>query len=94
MKVTDYTRERLRCLRERKKLLAAGYEEIGEGGGRLWDLYRGVRYDCRIVDAVVAPEGKTVFVKIEREPIIVVTKITGQYPPITWRDGIFWEMKS
>lgn len=65
MKVTAFTRETLRCRRSRRALLAAGFEEIGENGGRLWQLYRGARQDHRIVAVVIAPEGKSLFVKIE-----------------------------
>lgn len=41
-----------------------GWEEIGEGGGKLWELYRGFRTSHRIVDARIAPDGKSIFVKI------------------------------
>ena len=65
MKVTDLTRIKLKHARERRRLERAGYEEVTERGGKLWELHRGGRLDHVIVDAVPAPEGKTVFVKIE-----------------------------
>jgi hypothetical protein len=47
-------------------MTARGYEEVGEGGGRLWELRRGYRVGQRIVDAVVSPHGLSVFVKVEK----------------------------
>jgi len=41
-----------------------GYEEVGEGGGKLWEIYRGGRVGAKIVDAIVAPHGMSVYVKI------------------------------
>jgi hypothetical protein len=42
MLVTDRTREALRCRRVRRKLAADGFEEVGENGGKLWELQRGL----------------------------------------------------
>ena len=64
MKVTDLTRDTLRLRRSKRGLLSRGYEEVGENGGRLWELHRGSRQHMRIVDAVVALDGKSVFVKV------------------------------
>lgn len=64
MRVTDTTREQLRCERIRRRLLQDGYEQVGEGGGMLWELYRGKRQGHRIVDAAVDPAGKSVWVRI------------------------------
>jgi hypothetical protein len=64
MKVTDLTRSRLLERRTRRTLLAHGFEEVGEGGGRLWELYRGARIGFKITDVRIAPEGRSVFVKI------------------------------
>ena len=66
MKVTALTRKALMARRERRAFLAAGYEEVGEDGGKLWELYRGSRIDHRIVASHVAYDGKSLFVKIER----------------------------
>lgn len=63
MRVTDRTREALRCRRIRRNLIAAGFEEIGEGGGSLWQLHRGFGTDHIITAVAIAPEGKSVFVK-------------------------------
>lgn len=68
MRFTATTRQNLAKRRQARDLLAKGYEEVGEGGGRLWELYRGYRTNHRIVDAVVAADGKSVFVKIEPRP--------------------------
>lgn len=66
MKLTDLTRSILTARRQRSHLESHGYEEIGERGGRLWELHRGCRMDHRIVDVVVAADGKTLFAKIEK----------------------------
>lgn len=49
---------------ELSRLTKDGWEEIGEGGGKIWELYRGFRTSHRIVDARIAPDGKSIFVKI------------------------------
>ena len=64
MIVTDTTRRILYARRETRRLLAAGYEHVGESGGRLWELYRGDRVGQRITDVVIAPDGISLFVKI------------------------------
>lgn len=63
MKVTEHTRDALRCRRERRRLEAEGFEEVGERGGNLWQLHRGSRQDHVIVDVRIAPEGKSLFIK-------------------------------
>ena len=62
MHVTDRTRETLRCRRIRRDLIAAGFEEVGEGGN-LWQLHRGFGTDHMITAVAIAPEGRSVFVK-------------------------------
>lgn len=65
MKLTEWSRGALRSRRFHRKMTALGYEEVGEGGGKLWEIRRGRRVGWRIVDAVVAPHGLSVYVKIE-----------------------------
>jgi hypothetical protein len=65
MKLTSLTKRALAQRRFIREWEAKGYEEIGEGGGRLWELYRGYRTDCRITDAKVPPGGRSIWVKIE-----------------------------
>lgn len=67
MKVTYRTRQILKNRRFDRDMTARGYEEVGERGGKLWELYRGSRVGHHIVDAVVAPHGLSVYVKIEKE---------------------------
>ena len=68
MLVTDRTREALRCRRIRRKLAADGFEEIGESGGHLWELHRDIKRDHNTITAVaIAPEGKTLFVRVEQK---------------------------
>jgi hypothetical protein len=66
MLVTEHTREGLRLERFRRDMEARGYEKIGEGGGKLWELYRGWRTDQRIVDAIVDPGGRAIWIKTEK----------------------------
>ena len=68
MKVTNLTRTRLACRRQARNLMALGYEEVGERGGRLWELYRGGRTDHIITDVKVAVGGKSLFVRTEKVP--------------------------
>jgi hypothetical protein len=63
MMVTQLTRDLLDRRRIEKRLIAAGFEEIDERGGKLWQLHRGARYDHVITEAVIAPGGKTLFIK-------------------------------
>lgn len=65
MIVTEHTKFILAIARQRRDLYAKGYEEVGENGGKLWELYRGARCNHRITDAVVAVHGKSVYVKVE-----------------------------
>lgn len=64
MRVTGLTRMAMAVRRQHKTLTAPGYELIEENGHPLWELARGGRTDCRIIDAVVAADGQSVFVKI------------------------------
>ena len=65
MRVTDRTREALRRRRIRRDRIAAGVEEIGEGGGHLRQLHRGFGIDHTITAVAIAPEGKSLFIKDE-----------------------------
>lgn len=66
MKVTTFTRATLAFRRQRKELFAKGWEEVGEGGGKLWELHRGFRHDHRIVAVRIGADGKSLYVKIEK----------------------------
>jgi hypothetical protein len=68
MKVTLLTRQQLAHRRAIRDLERRGYEKVGDGGGRLWELYRGDRIGHHIIDAVVAPNGLAVYVKIVPKP--------------------------
>jgi hypothetical protein len=65
VRLTELSRRALRVRRFQREMTALGYEEVGENGGRLWEIRRGWRVGSRIVDAVVAPHGLSVYVKIE-----------------------------
>lgn len=64
MIITELTREQLKVQRIRASLIKRGFEAVGEGGGRLWELYRGSRTEHKIVDVAIDPCGKSVWVKI------------------------------
>jgi len=66
MTVTEMTRRALHYRKTVKRWRMEGFEEVDEGGGMLWELHRGRRYDHIITAARIAPDGKSVFVKIER----------------------------
>ncbi len=66
VKVTEQTRKALAYRRAARHLQAKGYEEVDERGGKIWELHRGYRQDHRIVDVVISPHGKTVWIKTER----------------------------
>ena len=63
MKVTALTRSAITSRRERRRLAWQGYEEVGESGGKLWELHRGARVGHVITDVRIAPEGRSVFIK-------------------------------
>jgi hypothetical protein len=67
MQITEFTRNALAIRRQMRDLHDKGYERIScaHGIGNLWELDRGYRYQCKIVDAVIGFDGKSVFVKVE-----------------------------
>lgn len=46
---------------------ARGYEEVGDNGGKLWELQRGYRIFHIITDVVIGIDKKSLWVKIEKE---------------------------
>lgn len=64
MKVTERTRKVLSYRRTIRDLKRDGFEEVGEGGGKLWQIYRGGRQGQKIRDVRIAPDGMSLFVKI------------------------------
>lgn len=68
MIVTANTRETLRCRRVRRQLARDGWQEVTERGGMLWKLHRGLGWTDHVIsDVMIAPEGKTLFVKISKK---------------------------
>lgn len=66
MKVNNITRHAFRIARQKRELIAKGYERVGaDHPGKLWELDRGWRHDREIVDAIIGADGKSIFVKIE-----------------------------
>lgn len=65
MKVTQLTRDALAYRREEREYERKGWERIGEGGGKLWELYRGWRFRHRITDVAISVDGKSLWVKID-----------------------------
>ena len=64
MKLTEWSKRALKIRRFHRDMTERGYEEVGERGGKLWEIYRGGRVGAKIVDAIVAPHGMSVYVKI------------------------------
>jgi hypothetical protein len=60
MLVTDHTRRALAYRRQKKQLLAEGYEYVSEP---IWELHRGARWRERIVDVKISTDGQSLYVK-------------------------------
>jgi len=58
------SRKALAYRRAKRDWIRAGYEEVGEDGGQLWEIYRGFRQGQKIQDVRIAPDGMSLFVKI------------------------------
>ncbi len=79
MKFTARTKEALRCGRIRRDLLARGFEEVTDSGGKMWEMDRGARMHHRIVDVVIAPECKTIFIRTEPKGVAGIPPSVGQF---------------
>lgn len=66
MRVTDFTRDALRSRKEDRDMKKDGWERVGEGGGKLWELYRGGRWNHRITDAQISVDGKSLWIKTKQ----------------------------
>lgn len=62
--ILSYRRIKRDSDRQTAKWALEGFEEIGEGGGQLWEIYRGFREGQIILAARIAPDGMSVWVKI------------------------------
>lgn len=78
MRFTPLTHSALNYRRARAALEAQGFEHLGEGGGTLWQLYRGSRTSHRITDVRILPGGKDLMVKIEPPTTQGASKINGR----------------
>lgn len=69
MRVSQLTREALASRRQYRDLTKRGYELISckFGVGRLWELDRGYRLDWHLTDAVLGVDGKSVYVRAEKQ---------------------------
>ncbi|TGR83030.1 hypothetical protein EN866_34440 [Mesorhizobium sp. M2D.F.Ca.ET.223.01.1.1] len=63
MRVTAFTKEALAVRRDIRDQERDGWEYVGEGGGDLWQLYRGSRFSHRITDVRIAACGKALWIK-------------------------------
>lgn len=61
---TSWQKAVLAARRERRDMEKAGWEYLGEGGGKIWELVRGSRVGKRIVEAKVAIDGHGVWVLV------------------------------
>lgn len=64
MLVTPFTKKALSYRRVIKGWKSEGFEEVGEGGGMLWQIRRGCRVGQVIREVRIAPDGMSVFVRI------------------------------
>ena len=67
MRVTHRTRQALAVRRDKRDMSRDGWEYVGEGGGKLWELHRGVRYRHRITEVRIAACGKALWIKTDGE---------------------------
>jgi hypothetical protein len=51
--------------REHRDLPKQGWEYLGEGGGKLWELYRGYRIGYEITEVRIAASGTALWIKTE-----------------------------
>jgi hypothetical protein len=49
---------------EIRDLLLRGFEEVTEQGGRLWELHRGCRFDCIILESKITSDGRRLFIRV------------------------------
>lgn len=68
MKMTKFARAALAVRKDCRDRERAGYEFVGEGGGRLWELERGRRIGHRIVEVHISACGRGLWVKTELCP--------------------------
>jgi len=64
MKFTELTKQILNYRRTVKRWKSEGFEDLGERGGSLWEIYRGGRRGQVIHEARIAPDGMSVFVRV------------------------------
>jgi len=60
---SDFSKRVIRARRDRRDMLRAGWEFVGESGGKLWELYRGGRVGQVITDVRIAADGLGVWIK-------------------------------
>lgn len=63
MLVNEFTRNALAYRKEEREMKRNGFERVGEGGGKLWELQRGGRYNHRITDVRISVDGKSLWIK-------------------------------
>jgi hypothetical protein len=60
---SEFSKRAIRVRRDRRDMLRTGWEYVGEGGGMLWELYRGSRMGQVITDVRIAADGLGVWIK-------------------------------
>lgn len=60
---SDWQKRVLAARRDRRDRIKEGWEFVGEGGGKLWELYRGCRIGYRITDVRISADGLGVWIK-------------------------------
>jgi len=63
MKLSEFGRAALRVRRDKRDMEADGWEFVGEGGGKLWELHRGSRIGFVITEVRIAADGLGLWIK-------------------------------
>lgn len=66
MKFNERTRAMLSVRRFEKKAASDGFVKIKENGTPLFKLHRGDWIDHKIVEAIISPNGRDVWIRVEK----------------------------
>jgi len=66
MIVSEFTKSTLKIRRDRRDMIASGWEFVSDSGGKLWELHRGYRRSHVISDVKIAACGKALWIKTQK----------------------------
>lgn len=61
---TAWMKAARRIRTENRDMPRQGWERVGEGGGKLWEIERGPRIGQTIRDVKIAADGRSLWVKV------------------------------